>query len=401
MNVFFTLVVMELFVGGGGRLTELGPATLRMVLFALCLLASAYLALVRVRADYGLPLALGLVSAYLLVHLPAVAIGISQGSLPGDVTTEMQQSLYWLAAPFFAIALASPERVVRAALLVRIAGAVLAVAYLAAILGLLTGSLDYVEWYARLNETGEFSFRGESFFFYKGFLYLGISTIFFLALRSRHSTLWLLVVIAALVMTLTRGFILSTSIAALAMLFALRRWRAVGLAALIVSAAVFMMWIYLPSADEAVAVQREISNSQRGDDFAYMVEHASVGPLVFGAGFGSFINERINIENTFLWALWKIGVAGLVFWFLPLLLSARYFLRVPRATEHFPLACAYFFATVLIYVQTATNPYLNNPIGLSFALIALFSLRTLSRLPQPVRVTAQPRADAVPVPAAL
>ena len=61
------------------------------------------------------------------------------------------------------------------------------------------------------------------------------------------------------------------------------------------------------------------------------------------------------------------------------LLCLYYFARISRRDPDFRLASAYLFSTILIYVQTLSNPYLNNPIGLSFVLIALFSLRTISR----------------------
>ena len=379
MKTLFTIVAMELFIGGGGRLTTFGPMTLRMVLFAVCLCCSVYFALYRSQKGDGTPLALALAAGYLLVHLPAVLIGVIGGSLPGDITTEMQQSLYWLAAPFFAVALRSVDMVARAALLVRLAGVVLASGYLLTLAGLAVGAVDFVGLYARLNATGEFFFRGESFFFYKGFLYLGIATVFLLAMKHRYSQALLMTVIAALILTLTRGFVLSTSLAILLMLVALGRWRGVALAAIVVAAAAFMVWIYLPSIDDVFLGQREASNSQRGDDIAYMLDNVKVTTLMFGSGFGSTINERINIENTYLWALWKLGIAGLCFWLLPLILSFRYYRRVSRKSPQFNVACAFFFGTVVVYVQTMTNPYLNNPIGLSFVLIALFSLRTLSR----------------------
>lgn len=379
MKYFFTIVLLELFLGGGGRLMELGPLTVRMILFALCLYFSAISVIGRPHKNDGIPLALALVAAYFVVHLPAVIIGIVHGSLPGNISTEMQQSLYWLAAPFFAATLASPEMVARAALLVRLAGVALATGYLLTLVGLALGIVDFIDLYAKLNATGEFFFRGESFFFYKGFLYLGISAIFLLAINSRYSHVLLMVVVAALVLTLTRGFVLSASIAILLMLTALGRWRAVGLTAVTVAVAVFIVWFYLPSFDDVLLGQRDLSNAERSGDIAFILDNIKVSTLLFGSGFGSLINERINIENTYLWALWRLGVPGLIFWFLPLFLSLRYYLRVPKHSEHYRLACAFFYGIVLVYVQTMTNPYLNNPIGLSFVLIALFSLRTLSK----------------------
>jgi len=67
-----------------------------------------------------------------------------------------------------------------------------------------------------------------------------------------------------------------------------------------------------------------------------------------------------------------------LFWMTPLALCVLFYLRIPDRRMN-ATANAYLFGVVLIYVQTNMNPFLNNPIGLSFVLVALFSLRTLSR----------------------
>lgn len=400
MNGLFTVVALELFLGGGGRLTELGPVTVRMILFALCLCCAVFVAVYRPRRNDGVALALALVATYLMVHLPAVIIGVVSGALPGDIATEMQQSLYWLAAPFFAAALASQHMVARAAVLIRLSGVLMAGAYLLTLAGLVLGLVDFVWLYATLNATGEFFFRGESFFFYKGFLYLGIAMVFLLALKSPLSSVMLLVVALALVLTLTRGFVLSASFAIILMLAALKRWRAVSLAVIAIAVAALLVLVYLPSVDDSYLDQRDLSNATRRDDFAFILDNLKASTLLFGSGFGSLINGRVAIENTFLWALWRLGIAGLAFWLLPLALSLHYFIKVPARNQQHRLACAFFFGTVLVYVQTLTNPYLNNPIGLSFVLIALFSLRTISRVSAPSksypqRVTSEVRGGAL------
>jgi hypothetical protein len=180
-------------------------------------------------------------------------------------------------------------------------------------------------------------------------------------------------------MTITRGFVLSTFFAALLMLLAMHRWRQVGVALAVGACVAFFLWVYLPSQDDTLEGKRETSNTQRVEDFQYIVDNLEVGAIPLGHGLGSLVNDRLNIENTFLWAFWRLGLAGLLFWAMPLVVSMVYFGRIRRRDPHFRLACAYFFSIVLIYVQTMTNPYLNNPIGLSFVLVALFSLRTISR----------------------
>ena len=121
-ETLFTVTLLELFIGGGGRLLEVGPATVRMILFALCLCASVLIALHQPRRHDGVPLALGLVAAYLVIHVGALMHGVINGHDAGDGMLELQQSLYWLAAPFMAAVLQSQRMVVRAADLIRVSG---------------------------------------------------------------------------------------------------------------------------------------------------------------------------------------------------------------------------------------------------------------------------------------
>lgn len=381
METLFTVSLLELFIGGGGRLLEVGPVTVRMILFAACVCAGLIVAIFHPRKGDGVPLAIGLVGAYLLVQVTGLLIGTLNGHDFENAKLEMRQSLYWLAAPFLAVVLRSRDMILRAAMLVRVAGVVLAVGYIGVVVALALGAIDYLTLYTTLSATEEFIFRSEGFFFYKGFLYLSISTIFFVAMPNRFSAVLATVVIIALAMTLTRGLVLSTSFAALLMLIVQRRWRLLGVALAAVACVAFFLWGYLPSQDDTLAATREVSNSQRIEDLAYIVDNLRVSSLLLGEGFGALsnINGRLQIENTLLWAFWKLGIVGFLFWLMPLILCLNYFARISRRSPHFSLACAYLFSTVLVYVQTMTNPYLNNPIGLSFVLVALFSLRTLSQ----------------------
>ena len=380
MKTLFTITVLELLIGGGGRLFEVGPVTVRMILFVICLCVGFSVAISRMEKAEGIPLAIILVSAYLFVHITGILIGLSKGNDLDVATKEMQLSLYWLAAIFFAQVLHSRNMVVHYSLLVRFAGLFLAVAYIGVILSLAIGMIDYSLLYSMLSMSDEFSFRSSGFFVYKGFIYLGISAIFFVALPGRYSAIFSTLIIAALAMTLTRGFILSTVFAMLLMLMMQRRWRQLGILTCLASCALFFVFIYMPLQDEAISLSREISNGQRIDDFAYIVENFRANSLFFGEGMGTPINDRINIENTFLWALWRLGIFGVLFWLCPLIICHRYFMKIKRGSPQFNLACAYYFSTILIYVQTMSNPYLNNSIGLSFILAAIFSLRTLSRI---------------------
>ncbi len=379
MKMLFTISMLELFIGGGGRLLEVGgPVTVRMLLFAACLCVGFIGSKHRQPKGSGVFLALSLVGVYLIVHVLAFLIGALKGNDLGIMIVEMQQSLYWLAAPFLALVLRSRDMVFWAAMLIRVSGVLLAVAYIGVVVALALGAIHFYALYAMLSATQEFAFRTESFFFYKGFLYLGISATFFLAVPKRFSAVWAMITIVALVMTLPVAWC-CRNFRVLLMLIVQRRWRHLGVAVAVAGCITFFLWSYMPSQKETIAVNRDISNNARIEDFVYIINKISASSLLLGQGFGTLINGRVNIENTFLWALWRIGIAGFFFWLLPLVLCLNYFAKISRHSPQFRLACAYFFSTVLVYVQTMTNPYLNNPIGLSFVLVAIFSLRTLSK----------------------
>jgi hypothetical protein len=261
---------------------------------------------------------------------------------------------------------------------VQIAGVVLSCVYIAILLGLVSGVLPVRLVQSLLSNSGEIAFRSEEFFIYKGFIYLGISTVFFFAIRGR---LWMplaTLTSLAMVLTFTRGFVISASVAILVLLCVQGRWRAAIPAVLATALAAFFVWVYQASDNADVAARQDWSTNQRIEDMTYMFYHVTPTTLIFGNGYGSLINNRYNIENTFLWVLWKLGTAGLLFWILPLALCVYYYTRIPDWRTN-SLANAFLFGTVLIYVQSITNPFLNNPVGVAFVILAIFSLRILSR----------------------
>lgn len=380
INFLYTLIALELFTGGGGRMLEVGPITVRMVLFSLAMVATAALLLEgRVKRE-GLILATALLVGFFFTHVFALVISVLKGFAYKDIFTDLSPLLYWLIAPFFAMILEREHMVLRTAQLIQFSAVTMAFGYLLVIAALAANKIDFVNFYEWANNSGEIFFRNDSMFFYKGFLYLGIGVIFLTALGGRLRTVWLAFVLVALTLTFTRGFVLSTAVSGILLLWTMGRRRAFVIALCLVTAAAFVVWVYLPSTDNGFLLdQREISNAVRLGDLAYMAKNFDVGALLFGEGFGAYINGRLNLENSYLTILWKMGPAALVFWLMPFGLALHYFRQIARDFHHYQLACAYFFGVVLVYVQTGTNPYLNNPIGLSFVLMAIFSLRTISR----------------------
>lgn len=403
LRALFIVVALDLFLGGGGRLLEIGPLTLRMALFGLALAATVFWLVGRrgspPRLDDAERLALLIVAAFLLTHAGAAAIGWMRGFPPADIATEVKPLAFIAIAPFFALCLKTPEDAALAARLIRIAGPTLAVAYLTIWGALAVGAVDFGWLYPLMNDTGEFFFRGERFFFFKGFLYLGISLVFLLA-EPRFFALPLAVLVAAaLVLSLTRGFMLATTFAVMALLV-LRDRRALIAIIPLVLAAWMLVLFWLPTMDTTYTEQRDLSNSVRQGDWGYFLDQVDLHTVLVGNGFGGEFNGRLLIESTFIWILWKAGLPGLLFWLAPFALASRWFLVAIRSPRYRMAAAAWWCAVLLVYIQTSTNPFLNNPIGMSIVLMAVFALRALathgafeSRSKLPVPLTPLPTSN--------
>ncbi|HEU4460726.1 MAG TPA: hypothetical protein VFR90_16520 [Methylibium sp.] len=379
ISVLFLITAAELFVGGGGRLLDTGAISPRMMLFAIALVASAAYIVLADRIAGGLALGLVLSALFVIVHFPAFVLASVSSVTDEDVFLDLSPISYWLAAPFIAIALMKHDTVAKVATVVRWSAVAMACAYLLTLFAVFVGALNYDTLYTSLNESTEFFFRGGGFLFFKGFLYLGIGAIFILASNSRFKGIMLAIVLAALIMSLTRGLVLATALSAVMFLFAMRKWKLLIILGSFLVVASGFLFVYAPDDGGAELLeQRESSNAVRTDDIKYFNENLDVQTLITGRGFGAALNGRTNVEISYLMIVWKYGLAAMVFWFAPVLLGLYYYSKVRRKDKNFPLATAFMFSTFLVYIQTATNPYLNNPIGLSFVLIAVFALRTLA-----------------------
>jgi hypothetical protein len=382
LEALFVVVLLELFLGGGGRLVVLGPGTLRMALFGVYTLIGLYALFAVRRVTGGQLLALNLLLAYLAVNLTGILVGSVHGADASDMLSDLQGSTFWLAAPFFGLMLQSRRMVERAGALVQLSGLLLAVAYIGVLVGTLFGLINGLAVFGRLNDSGEFIGRGgDGLFVYKGFIYLCIAAVFAVAIRGRWWKLRTLLLITALVLTLTRGFMLATSVSLMLMLIRQGRRTTVAIVLVLVAVIGLLLLQYLPAMAPGSNRDYGTSNTQRVDDMAYIASHMNFETIILGEGFGVPINDRASIENTFLWVFWKLGIVGILFWMSPLVLCTYYLDKLPRAQPD-RLALAYYFGVVLVYIQTATNPYLNNPLGLSFVLLGLFSLRTMAMQPR-------------------
>lgn len=387
IETLFPMVLGEVVLGGGGRTFSVGALSLRMLLFAASVTTSLIIALTSTRERDGVGTAALLVMAFFASLLPSLLVDIANGTPAQTIALELQPLLFWLMAPFVAMALQDVKTVEKSADILMYGGLAVAIATSAAMIGLYLGVVNFGALYLWANATDELFFRGQLNFFYKGHFFVGVALVFCVILTPRWWKAMLAVLALSLVLSLTRGLYLAVTIAVVLSFFSGRRPFAI---VLTIVAATIIVALYGQVLIDIVFDPTRLNSTQtRSRDISSFVASFDYQTLLFGDGTGALLNGRRSIENSFIWALWKLGIVGLLFWMTPLFISIRYFFAIAIDNPYRKLASAFFFGVVMLYIVTAFNPFVNNSIGLIYLLCAMFSLRRLSR-------AAPPTASALP-----
>ena len=370
------LTFAELIVLGSGRILQVGPLTLRMWLYGAGLVWAVISVLQRRRVDAELGT---LVLAFAATTLLGALLGLVAGAPLAQVSEDVKPLVFFLSLLFFHATIVDPADVRRVATVIRWGSLVLAVGYFATLLLIASGRIPFATLYQVMSESGEFFFRGQEGFFYKGFLYLGIGFFFFVFRKGVRPKLAAAVLFVAIVLTLTRGLLLTTVVILVLALLLRQRNAVVSLLAVAGVAAVAAALLPLFA---AALTDRADSDAMRLADVRAVLEGTTWYSVVLGHGLGTSIGARARIEASYLEILFKQGVAGLLLWFAIALLLARDYWRAVRARRG-ALAEPFFLGAMYVFVQSATNPFLTNPIGMSMVVVSLVALRVLGSAPVP------------------
>ena len=382
-RVFLAVVLVESVLGGAGRFITFGPVTLKMVLFAVALITSLVTIVYRQRVERSVLIwVLGFVSVTLIGAL----IGTLNGAMLSTVLEDLSPLLSFLALPYFFITIRNKSDVLFVSRIIKISCILLGSIAITIFGVLITGYVPFQMAYALTSSSSEIFWRGNSYsFFYKGFIYLAVGLGFFISQRgsSKYISIGILVTVA--LMSATRGLLLAMAAVAVVHTTIVRRnWLLVS-----VQAVVFVSAIVIFSGDySTVTGNRDESDAARVLQAREVSEAMTPLSLITGHGFGNGIDSRpIRMELTYFEILHKQGIIGLIFWACVGMSVVQHYRRA-SATVNGSEAAPYLLAVVVVYVQSLTNPFLNNPIGINIVIISMASLRVLA-LDAAVRRTAE------------
>lgn len=427
-KILLTVFFIELFVGGGGRLIDFGFVSIRQALFLLLILVY----LVRIIKDKAIfnkdvntflrfnPVTIG-VYALIGWFVVSCIIGLVNGHPLGAIVTDFFRVSFF--AVYFPLAYyISKERFSLARIITLLKYSALTVAIFTITISLLGKTIfasNFGEFYNFMNwiMNDDLFFRPSNSVFYKSHFFVLIGLILSLndLLNKKYSKLDLILVIfggISIIWSETRGFLLAFMLSILMIIvFDVRviidpiKGLVNNLQKLAQSkqflkkfAISLVVMVSVPFLYEHMTLERFETTSSDQAQSDYRNEHevdeevndVSVNSriefiraskdilmqpknLIVGTGYGTEIAGRITgIEMSFLDILVEQGMIGLAIWgFLFLMVYYNYHIAYNKGHKLTNLDISLMAAFMGILLLTNINPFINNPIGISFFLVLL------------------------------
>lgn len=366
------IILIELVLGGGGRFIEFGGITSRMFLFSFALtFAFIHISITR-KINKEHTFLVILFSLILFFHL---ILGLFYNANNQNIIEDIKPLLYFYMLLYFSLFIKSIEQIKVVKKIIFYGSLILSISYILVLLSLYYGYIDLKSFYDQQYEIGEIYFRGDNLFFYKGFLYMCIGYIFVLTSDRKYKIPLLILYFTCIFLTLTRGFIIFTSIISLFYVYFINKNTPFKIIFTFVIIGLTSMFI-----GEIVEMfhDRVESDVVRYTQMYQVSESITPISLLFGHGFGIGVQDRpVHMENSFLEIFHKQGLIGILFWLLLFIYSYVLYFKM-KANRN--IALPFLLSITFIYLQSLTNPFVNNPIGLSMVLLSIVVLTRLKIL---------------------
>jgi len=301
--------------------------------------------------------------------------------------------LSFLTLLFFEFTIRSKLEINLVIRIIVFAAIVMAVGYAAIIILLMLRIVPFLALYGWINVVGsnEFVFEGvNGRVFYKGALFIAIAIIFLVFKNNRWSKVVASFLFLSLFVVGTRGFFLALALAAILYIL-IGPMRAVkkldyGFIVILI-ASISLTLIFSLFGDKTA------SNAPRIDTMSQVLDRINPVSIIVGHGFGIGVPAKPeHMEIIYAEIFHKQGVIGLLWWTSIIAIMA---IRLRKAIKNGNQNLAYplFLSAVFVVLESATNPFLNNPIGMYPFIISFVGLGVLAR-PGMLPSAINPRHDA-------
>jgi hypothetical protein len=384
-NILFYLVLIELAIGGGGRFTSIGDLSLRVVLFLLSMI------LVVINFNLLSKKYLSLSFLFLGLLIFGAFLGVTNNAKPEYIYEDIKILSYFPMILFFCLSIDSVEKINNVVKIIKISSIFLSVAYLCVYFSLESGIINAKTFYESTFDSNELVFRSEHAFLYKGFLF-SLNGFFFLIFdgkkKSNQDYIYEIflagVIVYSVFMTNTRGLLVSLLLSAfLIYLFhsiVNKKTSKVVLYGFILTTLAVFLSEYIATIFFSFSDVRG-SNQEEGDllrllSIEQVVNKITPMSLLIGHGLGVGIESRpIHMEISYLEIFHKQGILGLSFYVLLLSKIFKNYFNIIKDRHQNDIvkmqSLSFTSAAIFIYFQSATNPLIITPMGISMILISI------------------------------
>ncbi|QEC68023.1 hypothetical protein FRZ67_12180 [Panacibacter ginsenosidivorans] len=315
---------------------------------------------------------------FLVLLLFSTIVGFLNYGNDARVYENFFMQSFFLLLPFYPLFIKGKRDVILITKLFIFASALLAISYTLLWLLMLTGVIPFLSVYAILTQSDEFMGRGGIAFWYKGFLYLCVGIYFVSLINNKLTKRFLqLIIFIALILTFTRGFIAALFATAIIFNFFFKNI----VCSILILVIGVLGFVFLSSAFEQVSFNRDESDQVRYLQIDQVIQSTTPVSFIVGHGLGEGVKVRENhMEINYLEVFHKQGIIGLLFWFFLLGYIVFIYWQIKRtniANEIY--ARPFLLATIFVYIESFTNPFLTNSIGMNIVMVSLVCLNILKK----------------------
>lgn len=369
-NFIFFLSLFEIFIGGGGNFFKYSGISLRMVFFGLNMFFFAIYVLKKSKFNITL---VYITLLFIILHILSTIIGIYNDAPLEYLKANFQGSLIFILLPYYAFKINSIEKVEHIYSLIKKSAIVLVIFHFLFMYILKIKLFDFNYIYAIISQYQDIKFRDEQFFFYSGFIYICIGILFFIKDNTFKNKIISIILFISVIATLTRGFIFFTAFVVSLYYFILSKNVKMKLY-LIILGILFSIFIIPFLAENRSERSKYISDDIRIQTNNEVIKNTNISSFLLGHGFGKGVSIRpVFIENSFIDIFYKQGIIGLAFWFF-LFFYLSYKTYLLKKNIYFSKGVIFWLSTMFIYLQSFSNPFVNNTIGIPFIMLSISSL---------------------------
>lgn len=375
--IFISLMLFELFLMGSGRPLMIGGVTLRMIFYSLSMFFVLFHFVLNEKNVFIDRPALCFFCVFFGLLIFSSFIGLINEADTNKISADFSSLLYFSLILFFSYLSDRYQNFVDLWVqTLKKSVVLLTVGYVLFFILMYFNVLDFSFFYKLLSsESNEVMFRGDSAsspgIFYKSFIFLVIGFFFFFYDKGVMPKLMSLLILISILLTFTRGFLL----ALIAAFYVINFFKFKKLFYILLPLVCVGILLISYDIDIINVVQRSDSDTVRVIQFEEVIDMVNSSSVIIGHGFGIGTDSRPDhFEITYLELLHKQGIIGLLFWFSLLLFM---FLRYFNLRNKTPIAIPIFSGVLVVYIQTLTNPYLNNSMGIGYLMLAFVSLNSL------------------------